>query len=321
MVLIPWLVRLSYSLLVSLKINSRRNLMSTQMESSCEAFLKSQALKEERNTLYRTKAYRSALNRYEKSIQYLCMVVPRVTIKHMRQRSLQLRSVSKGTSPSDLGLKAEARQDFLVALGFDPNNEEELQRIEEMCNVSKEKDIVKDTEVNGNNFIESSSKQVGQLAFDPIKLQVSSAYDKISSNSGSLGPTDPFAKMGKVQHVDGKDDSSAHIEDTKLCIEGDRSSSRSSMRVKEIDHMEGLSVEACSSIGTNMEFEEQNTNPKSMPPDMTSVKNQDYPMMLAPISNSKLAHRNVVYKPIGNTTRRCSLKLLCLSKAAYQRIE
>ena len=80
-------------------------------------------------------------------------------------------------------------------------------------------------------------------------------------------------------------------------------------------------MEACSSSGSNMEFEEQNTNPKSAPPDMTSVKNQDYPMMSTPISDSKFAPRYVVYKPIGNTTRRRSLKLLCLSEAAYQRIE
>ncbi|KAJ8433630.1 hypothetical protein Cgig2_026810 [Carnegiea gigantea] len=118
-----------------------------------------------------------------------------------------------------------------------------------------------------------------------------------------------------------EDDSSAHIEDTKLCIEGDNSSSRSSMRVKEIDNMEELSMEACSSISSNMEFEEHNTNPKSVPPDMTYVKSQDYCMMSTPISNSKFATRNVMYKPIGITTRRRSLKLLCLLEATYQRIE
>jgi len=46
------------------------------MESTHEALLKSQALKEEGNMLYRTKAHRSALNRHEKSIQYLCVAVP-----------------------------------------------------------------------------------------------------------------------------------------------------------------------------------------------------------------------------------------------------
>jgi len=143
--------------------------------------------------------------------------------------------------------------------------------------------------------------KLASFAFDPIKLEVSSVYDKISGKSGSPGPDDPFAKTGEVWHVDGKvmpenvrecelgacdsqrtnmildnasyveDDSSAHIEDTKLCIKGDNSSSRSSMRVKETDYMEELSMKACSSINSNMEFEELNMNPKSMAPDMTSV--------------------------------------------------
>ncbi|KAJ8425085.1 hypothetical protein Cgig2_034021 [Carnegiea gigantea] len=149
----------------------------------------------------------------------------------------------------NLGLKAEAREDLLVALIFDLTNEEvkqELRRIEEMCTVSNERDLVKDAKVNGNNSIESSSKQ---------------------------------------------DDSSAHIEDTKLCIEGDNSSSRSSMRVEEIDHMEELSMEACSSIGLLHDV------------------------------GTYFQQQICAQKPVGNATRRRSLKLLCLLETAYQRIE
>ncbi|KAJ8440076.1 hypothetical protein Cgig2_025275 [Carnegiea gigantea] len=120
---------------------------------------------------------------------------------------------------------------------------------------------------------------------------------------------DPIAKVGKVQHDDGKvmpenvsegelgdcdsqctkmlldngsyvkDDSSTQVEATKFCIEGDNSSSGSIMRVKEFDRMEELSTGACSSIDSNMEFEEQNANPKSAPPDATSVTRQDYLMV------------------------------------------
>ncbi|KAJ8433631.1 hypothetical protein Cgig2_026811 [Carnegiea gigantea] len=215
-----------------------RELKSTgqMMESTPKALLKSQALKEEGNKLCRTKAYRSALNRYEKSIQYLFVVVPgseneayemvelaiavnlNIAACWLKLKEFELAKrqydvvmnldlfnvkarFRRAQALVNLGLKAEALQDLLVALSFDPNNEEikqELRRIEEMCNVSNEKDLVKEVEVNGNNSVESSSKQVGQLAFDPIKLQVSSVYDKISGKTSSLGPGDPIAKTGKV---------------------------------------------------------------------------------------------------------------------------
>ncbi|KAJ8451369.1 hypothetical protein Cgig2_017760 [Carnegiea gigantea] len=60
---------------------------------------------------------------------------------------------------------------------------------------------------------------------------------------------------------------------------------------------------------------------KLVPPDVTSMKSKDYFMRSAPTFNGNCATRNVVYKPIGHTTRRRSLKLLCLSEAAYQQLE
>ncbi|KAJ8434042.1 hypothetical protein Cgig2_001235 [Carnegiea gigantea] len=70
--------------------------------------------------------------------------------------------------------------------------------------------------------------------------------------------------------------------------------------------MEELSTGACLSICSNMEFEEQNANQKSVPPNVTSMKSQDYFMRSAPTFNGKFVIRNVVHKPI---------------EAAYQRIE
>ncbi|KAJ8452228.1 LOW QUALITY PROTEIN: hypothetical protein Cgig2_006033 [Carnegiea gigantea] len=143
---------------------------------------------------------------------------------------------------------------------------------------------------------------------------------------------DHIAKAGKVQHDDGKvmpenvregelgacdsqctnmildngcfvkDDSSTQVEATKLCIEGDNSSSESIMRVKEFDHMEELTH------GSLLKYRLQQNSKKrmqiQMPPDVTSVKSRDYFMRSAPTSNGKFATRNVVYKLI-----------------AYQRIE
>lgn len=45
------------------------------MDSPREALMKSHVLKEDGNKRFKSKDYRRALNRYEKSIQYLCMVV------------------------------------------------------------------------------------------------------------------------------------------------------------------------------------------------------------------------------------------------------
>ncbi|KAJ8432788.1 hypothetical protein Cgig2_011711 [Carnegiea gigantea] len=98
-----------------------------------------------------------------------------------------------------------------------------------------------------------------------------------------------------------EDNSSTQVEATELCIEGDNSSNRSSMRVNEFNHMEELCMGACSHIGSNMELEEHNANPKPVPPDVTSVKSQDF-MRSAPIFNGKFATKNVVYKPIEHHT-------------------
>jgi len=55
-----------------------------QMDSPRDALLHSQALKEEENELFKTEAYRSALNRYEKSIQYFCVVRLSMRVKMMQ---------------------------------------------------------------------------------------------------------------------------------------------------------------------------------------------------------------------------------------------
>ncbi|KAJ8431469.1 hypothetical protein Cgig2_033983 [Carnegiea gigantea] len=178
----------------------------------------------------------------------------------------------------------------------------------------------------------------GDSMIRDLKMELDKCNTTLDTESTptTYAEDDSIAKAGKVQHDDGKvmskkvrkgelgacdsqctnmmldngsyvkDDSSTQVEATKFCIEGDNSSSGSIMRVKEFDHMEELSTGACSS----------NANPKSVPSDATSVKSQGYFMRSAPTFKGKFATRNVVYKPIGNTTRRRLLKLLCPSEAA-----
>ncbi|KAJ8426012.1 hypothetical protein Cgig2_026124 [Carnegiea gigantea] len=143
-----------------------------------------------------------------------------------------------------------------------------------MCNASNKKELVKEAEANGNNTAEGSSKEVGQTIIDPLNLYASPMHETISRKK------------------------------TKSRVEGDNSSDRSTMRVKEIDQIEEVS-----------------TDSESVLTDMTTVRGHDYSILSASISNGISATRDVVYKPLDNAIRRCLLKLLRLSKAAYQRVE
>ena len=65
----------------------------------------------------------------------------------------------------NMGLKEDAHQDLLVALRFDPNNDEikqELRRVEEMCNVSNKTELIKKVELAVNNIAKGTSKEVAQ---------------------------------------------------------------------------------------------------------------------------------------------------------------
>ena len=46
------------------------------MKSRREALVNPKALKEERNKFHRSKAFRCTINRYDKSLQYLCVTIP-----------------------------------------------------------------------------------------------------------------------------------------------------------------------------------------------------------------------------------------------------
>ena len=46
------------------------------MDDSKETHLAAKSLKEESNQLYRLKAYKQAINRYDKAIQYLSVFAP-----------------------------------------------------------------------------------------------------------------------------------------------------------------------------------------------------------------------------------------------------
>ncbi|KAJ8444473.1 hypothetical protein Cgig2_024037 [Carnegiea gigantea] len=146
-----------------------------EMESPCDALVKSKDLKEEGEFL-KTKDYRLALYLYEKSMQFLCVCVcvcvcvPRsendaVLIEDLaitinlntatcclklnefelakRQCDLVMKLDQRAQAFLHVGLKEEARQDISDAIRFDPCNGElnrELWRIENLCNQSREKE-------------------------------------------------------------------------------------------------------------------------------------------------------------------------------------
>ncbi|KAJ8435849.1 hypothetical protein Cgig2_029604 [Carnegiea gigantea] len=292
------------------------------------------ALKEEGNKLFKTKAYWSALNRYEKSIQYLCVVVLEnendaividelaIAMKlniaacwlKLKEFELNVNVIAKALV--NIGLKEDARQDLLVALRFDLNNEEikqELQRVEEMYNASNGTELVHEAEATENNIAKGTSKQVAQAVFDPLNLSDSSMFQTISYKIIRPEPSKPIENAGKVQHYDGKeicmeDTSSSQLEETKSHLAADNSSRRTRMRVGEFDQMEELSMGGCSSMGSNMDIDEQYINLELQVTDMSKRHDHDYPMLSASISTGIFVTRDVVYKHLGNPTRKCSLK-------------
>ncbi|KAJ8450396.1 hypothetical protein Cgig2_004853 [Carnegiea gigantea] len=147
----------------------------------------------------------------------------------------------------NMGLKEDAYQDLLVALRFDPNNEEikqELRRVQEMCNASNKKELFKEFEPAVNNIAESTSKEVAQADFDPLNLSDSSMFQASSMKSLVLN----------------WDTSSPQLEETKSHLEENNSSKRTRMTVGELDKVDELSMGGCSSIGSNMDLDEQSIN-------------------------------------------------------------
>ncbi|KAJ8428140.1 hypothetical protein Cgig2_011513 [Carnegiea gigantea] len=148
--------------------------MVLQMDSPCETLVKAKELKEEGNTLYKSKAYQSAINRYDKAFQYLCLIVPEnehdeklieelaiqinlniatcwLKLKEFELAKRQCDVVMNFDSFNvnarfrraqallNMVLSKEANQDLLVAIQLEPYNEEirdELSRVEKLCSIS-----------------------------------------------------------------------------------------------------------------------------------------------------------------------------------------
>jgi len=142
-----------------------------QMVDSHSMLEKSQMLKDEGNRLFKTQAYRLVIFRYDKCLQYLCVVVPNSDedAKLMEELGislnlnlaaccLKLNAYEEARNHYDLVLKLdfgnmkaqfrraqtylhlamleEAHKDLLSALEFDPDNDEvkkEQLKIERMC--------------------------------------------------------------------------------------------------------------------------------------------------------------------------------------------
>ncbi|KAJ8421158.1 hypothetical protein Cgig2_003023 [Carnegiea gigantea] len=81
-----------------------------QMVDSHSMLKKSQMLKDEGNRLFKTQAYRLVFFRYDKYLQYLCVVVPDL------DKDAKLME--------ELAMLEEAHKDLLSALEFDPGNDE-----------------------------------------------------------------------------------------------------------------------------------------------------------------------------------------------------
>lgn len=76
------------------------------------------------------------------------------------------------------------------------------------------------------------------------------------------------------------------------------------MGVKESDQLEELNMGGCVGIGFNMELDGQNMTSESMLTHKTYVRGHDYPMSSASRRNGTSATRDIVHKPLGNSTRR-----------------
>ncbi|KAJ8427372.1 hypothetical protein Cgig2_000501 [Carnegiea gigantea] len=227
----------------------------------------------------------------------------------------------------------QALCDLRKANRIDPNNTEiieELQKIERIHSPGDKKRREAHSQENLNKRAgkqpcleaDSSSEQKGKSTIigttyygkeDDRLFEVREPSNHLEEDQTSVDGTtldkestpttytkdDPIVKAGKVQHDDGKvmsenvhegelgacdsqctnmilnngshvkDDSSTQVEATKFCIEG-------------ITQVAG-----------------QNANPKSVPPDATFLKSQDYFMRSAPTFKGKFATKNMVYKPIG----------------------
>ena len=85
-------------------------------------------------------------------------------------------------------------------------------------------------------------------------------------------------------------------------IKGENSSNSSRMGVKESDQMEELNIGGYPCVRSSMEFDGQNMTSESVLTHKTYVRGHDYSMSLTSRWNGTSAARDIVYKPLGNST-------------------
>ena len=207
-----------------------------------------------------------------------------------------------------------------------------------MCNASNKTELIKEVELAVNNIAKSTSKEVAQADFDPLNLSDSSMFQASSHQIISPELGKPIENARKLHHFNesmmsklapkremkicvsecpnmfldnescGEDTRSPRLEETKSHLEGTNSSRRTRMTVGELDRVDELSMGGCSSIGSNMDLDEQFINSEPEVTGMSKGNGQDYSMLSAFVSTGISATRNVVYKLSGTSTRKCSLK-------------
>ncbi|KAJ8425985.1 hypothetical protein Cgig2_009492 [Carnegiea gigantea] len=193
-----------------------------------QAILKAKALKEDDNKLFIIKAHRLAINTYDKFLQHLCVFVPKnvddanvmeelgifinlnlvacwlkinyfESVKQHCDLVMQLdlfnvkARLRRDQALLNMGLRGEARQDLLVAVRFDPNNEEirkELSRVEE----------IKNARFGCDKSYKSVSQARGRNTFDPLKLNATRVPTSSSSSGVSSKPTNHIEVVRKIHN-------------------------------------------------------------------------------------------------------------------------
>jgi len=103
----------------------------------------------------------------------------------------------------NMGLREEARQDLLVAVQFDPNNEgirKELSRVEESCNDIWKEESHKNARFGCVKSSKSVSQARGRNTFDPLKLNSRPVPTSSSSSGVSSKPTNHIEVVRKIHN-------------------------------------------------------------------------------------------------------------------------
>ncbi|KAJ8434189.1 hypothetical protein Cgig2_004660 [Carnegiea gigantea] len=200
------------------------------------------------------------------------------------------------------------------------------------CDDPNDNKLVMEVANEGNTSAESSSKEDGQAVSSLLGLYVPFTNETVSKESDRLKPGNLIEKTDKICDFECQNmllGNESCVEDigplqgaeTKSYIEGENSSHSTRMGVQKSDKMEELNMGGCLDIGSSMELDGQNMTYESVLTHKTYLKGHDHLMSSASCWKGICAIRDVVYKPLGNSTRRRSLQLIRLPQAAYERVE